>query len=118
MWTVFDGISAVPWVSYADVIGKGPGHTAWSAPQPLPTAGNNPQGDTYLLPHVDGNGTVYTTLTNFQPKQRLCCTSILLDKSPDGGLSWQSVSTVISGVSAPPLVYPNTAFRDGIENSF
>src|ERR1700675_4938115 len=38
MWTVFDGFAAVPWVSYADVIKKGPGHTAWSAPKSLPTA--------------------------------------------------------------------------------
>src|SRR6202035_1016219 len=118
MWTVFDGISAVPWVSYADVIGKGPGHTAWSAPQSLPTAGNNPQGDTYLLPHVDGNGVVYTTITNFEPKQGFCCTGIILDKSTDGGVTWHSVSSVITDVISPPLEYPNTGFRDGIEDTF
>jgi hypothetical protein len=118
MWTVFDGFAAVPWVSYADVINKGPGHTAWSTPQTLPTAGSNPQGDTYLLPHVDGNGVVYTTITNFEPKQGFCCTSIILDKSTDGGVTWQSVSTVIADVIAPPLEYPNTGFRDGIEDTF
>ena len=117
MWTVFDSFSAVPMVSFADARSDGT-HTAWSAPRVLPTAGSNPQGDTYLLPHVDGNGTVYTTLTNFEPNGGFCCTNILLDRSTDGGVTWQSVSNVITEVSAPPLLYPNTAFRDGIENTF
>lgn len=117
MWTVFDSLSATPWVSTAKANPDGT-HTAWSTPQLLPTAGHNPQGDTYLLPHVVGSGVVYTTLTNFEPKQGFCCTTIILDKSSDGGATWQSVSTVISDVTAPPLVYPNTNFRDGIENTF
>ena len=117
MWTVFDGISAKPFVSFADANSNGT-HTAWSAPQLLPTAGSNPQGDTYLLPHADGNGTVYTTVTNFEPQKGFCCTNIILDKSTDGGLTWQSVSNVITDVTAPPLIYPNTNFRDGIEDTF
>ena len=115
MWTVFDSLAAAPFVAFADANADGT-HTAWSSPIKLPTAGNNPQGDTYLLPHVDGNGTVFTTLTNFADKSTL--TSILLDRSIDGGASWQSVSNVISHVSAPPLIYPNTNFRDGIEDTF
>ena len=118
MWTVFDSLTAKPWVSYADVVGSGPAHTAWSAPQLLPTAGSNPQGDTYLLPHVDGDGTVYTTVTNFEPNGGFCCTSILLDKSTDGGVTWTSVSKVIDEVSAPPAMYANTNLRDGIEDTF
>lgn len=117
MWTLFNGISAVPYVSHADAQPNGT-HTAWSAPQVLPTAGSNPQGDTYLLPHVDGNGVLYTTLTNFQPKQGFCCTSILLDRSTDGGLTFSTVSTAVSSASAPPLEFANTGFRDGIEDSF
>lgn len=117
MWTVFDSFSAVPMVSFADARPDGT-HTAWSQPEVLPTAGSNPQGDTYLLPHVDGSGTVYTTLTNFEPQGGFCCTSILLDRSTDGGSTWQSVSTVISDVVAPGLIYPNTTFRDGIEDTF
>jgi len=117
MWTVFNGISAVPYVSIADARANGT-HTAWSTPQALPTAGNNPQGDTYLLPHVDGNGTAYTTITNFEPKHGFCCTNIILDRSTDGGVTWHSVSNVVTDVTAPPLTYPNTNFRDGIENTF
>lgn len=117
MWTLFNGISAVPYMSFADAHADGT-HTPWSAPQVLPTAGNNPQGDTYLLPTVDGNGTVYTPITNFEPKQGFCCTNIIFDRSVDGGLTWQSVSNVVQDVSAPPLVYPNTTFRDGIEDTF
>jgi hypothetical protein len=115
MWVVFDSLTAVPLVSYADANPNGT-HTAWSKPQRLPTAGNNPQGDTYLLPHADGNGIVYTTLTNFTDKSTL--TSILLDRSTDGGVTWESVSTVIKNVVAPPAAYANTNFRDGIENTF
>jgi hypothetical protein len=115
MWTVFDSITAKPFVSYADAMSNGT-HTAWSRPFELPTAGNNPQGDTYLLPHVDGNGTVYTTVDNFTDKSTL--TGILLDRSTDGGVNWESVSTVINHVSAPPLLYANTYFRDGIESTF
>jgi hypothetical protein len=115
MWTVFDSITAKPFVSYADAKKDGT-HTAWSTPFKLPTAGNNPQGDTYLLPHVDGNGIVYTTVDNFTDKSTL--TAILLDRSTDGGVSWESLPNVIGHVSAPPLIYPNTTFRDGIESTF
>jgi hypothetical protein len=115
MWTVFDSITAKPFVSYADANPNGT-HTAWSKPFELPTAGNNPQGDTYLLPHVDGNGTVYTTVTNFTDKSTL--TGILMDRSTDGGVSWESLPNVVGHVSAPPLIYANTTFRDGIEDTF
>ena len=115
MWVVFDNLTAVPWASYADANGDGT-HTPWSTPQRLPTAGNNPQGDTYLLPHVDGNGNVFTPLANFADKSTL--TSILLDRSTDGGVSWEAVSTIVHNVTAPPLEYANTNFRDGIEDTF
>jgi hypothetical protein len=115
MWVVFDSLTPVPFESFADAKSDGT-HTAWSKPVRLPTAGNNPQGDTYLLPHVDGNGTVFTPLTNFSSKSTL--TSILLDSSTDGGVSWQSVSTIVHDVAAPPLEYANTNFRDGIEDTF
>ena len=115
MWVVFDSLTAVPLVSYADARVDGT-HTPWSKPQRLPTAGNNPQGDTYLLPHTDGNGIVYTPLSNFVDKSTL--TSILLDRSTDGGVTWESVSTIVRNVTAPPATYANTNFRDGIEDTF
>jgi hypothetical protein len=117
MWVDFHLLTPVPMVSFADAKKDGT-HTDWSAPQPLPMGSMHPQGDTYLLPHVDPNGTVYTTLTNFKPKKGFCCVSIILDKSTDGGNSWNVASTVIQNVSPPPLIYPNTTFRDGIENTF
>lgn len=117
MWTLFDSRSAVPYVSYADARPDGT-HTDWATPQVLPTAGGNPQGDTYLLPHVDGNGVVYTTLTNAGPKKGFCCDSILLDRSTDGGATWTSVSTVAGAIAAPPFTYANTTFSDGIEDTF
>jgi len=115
MWVVFDSLTPVPFASYADASSDGT-HSAWSTPVRLPSAGNNPQGDTYLLPHVDGNGNVYTPITNFADKSTL--TSMLLDRSTDGGVSWESVSTIVHNVVAPPLEYANTNFRDGIEDTF
>lgn len=115
MWTIFDGIAAVPVVSYADAHSDGT-HTAWSTPQRLPMAGNSPQGDTYALPHVAGDGTVYTTLTNFTDHSSVA--SIVLDRSIDGGVTWETVSTVVNNIAAPPATYPNTNFRDGIANTF
>lgn len=115
MWVVFDSLTPVPFASWA--VAKPDGtHTPWSTPQRLPTAGNNPQGDTYLLPNVDGNGTVWTPITNFSDKSTL--TSIILDNSTDGGITWNSVSSIVRDVAAPPLIYPNTNFRDGIEDTF
>src|SRR5258708_5256954 len=101
--------------SYGDASKEGT-HTAWSAPERLPMAANSPQGDSYALPHVTGDGTVYTTLTNFTAHSTVA--SIVLDRSTDGGVTWQTVSTVVSNIAAPPASYPNTNFRDGIENTF
>jgi hypothetical protein len=33
-------------------------------------------------------------------------------------VTWETVSTVVSNIAAPPASYPNTNFRDGIENTF
>jgi len=117
MWVDFHSVTPVPYVSYADARANGT-HTAWSAPQKLPVGPNNPQGVTYLLPHVDPSGAIYTTLTNFTPKQGFCCASVFVDKSTDGGKTWSVAGTAVPSVTPPPLVYPNTTFRDGIENTF
>ncbi len=117
MWTLFDSFSAVPYVSYADARPDG-SHSAWAPPEVLPTPGMNPQGDTYLLPHVDPSGAVYTTLTNFTPKQKFCCISIILDRSTDGGVTWANVGTVASDITPPGATYNNTTQRSGIEDSF
>jgi hypothetical protein len=117
MWTLFDSLTAVPFVSFADARPDGT-HTDWSTPQVLPTPGFNPQGDTYLLPHVDPSGAVYTTITNFTPKQGFCCGQIILDASTDGGVTWANVGTVASDIAVPGLTYNNTTFRTGIENTF
>jgi len=117
MWVDFHFLTPVPYVSYADARPDGT-HTDWSAPQKLPVGPNNPTGVTYLLPHVDPSGAIYTTLTNFSPKKGFCCASVFVDKSTDGGKTWSVAGTAVSSVKPPPLVYPNTTFRDGIENTF
>src|SRR6266446_78174 len=83
MWVVFTGpFTAVPFVSYADARPGGT-HTAWSAPIPLPTPPHTPQGATYLLPHVDPNGVVYTTITNENPSMGSFASTISVDRSSD-----------------------------------
>jgi hypothetical protein len=116
MWTLFDGISSKPYVATAKALPNGT-HTAWSTLQLLPTV-NSTAGDTYLLPHVDPTGVVYTTVTNFPAKHGFCCSTISVDFSTDGGITWQGPRVVIQNVQDPPLVYANTTFRDGIEDTF
>jgi hypothetical protein len=118
MWAVFDGCcKSNTWISFADARADGT-HTDWATPQILPTGPNNPQGDTYVFPHVDGHGTVWTTLTNTAPTKGFCCDKIFLDKSTDGGVTWSFVGNVANDIAAPPLIYANTQFRDGIEDTF
>jgi hypothetical protein len=117
MWVDFHTLTPVPYVSYADANPDGT-HTDWSTPQKLPVSPHNPQGVTYLLPHVAPDGTIYTTLTNFNPKKGFCCVSTFVDKSTDGGKTWSVAGTAFSNVTPPPLIYPNTTFRDGIEDTF
>jgi hypothetical protein len=117
MWVDFHNRVSVPFVSYADALPDGR-HTPWSAPAPLPQPANSPQGVTYLLPHVDGNGVIYTTLTNSNPKQHYCCDEISVDASRDGGKTWAVAGVVNGNIAPPPLEYANTQFRDGIEQTF
>jgi hypothetical protein len=117
MWVDFHNRVPVPFVSVARANPDGT-HTDWSAPLPLPLSPHSPQGVTYLLPHVTPDGSVYTPLTNFDPRKRVCCTSIFVDKSTDGGRTWSVVGTPVPSAIPPPLIYPNTTFRDGIEDTF
>jgi hypothetical protein len=118
MWVVFTGpFTASPFVSYADARPDGT-HTPWSAPIPLPQPPHSPQGVTYLLPHVDPNGVVYTTITNENPKMGSFATTISVDRSTDGGKTWTVVSTPVNNATLPPFIYPNTTFRDGITDTF
>jgi hypothetical protein len=117
MWVNFHYVTPVPYVSYADALPDGT-HTAWSTPQALPEPPHVPTGATYLLPHVDPAGNVYTTVTGLNPSKGYCCTSIFVDKSSDGGATWSVVGTPVTSATPPPYQYPNTTFRDGIEDTF
>jgi hypothetical protein len=117
MWVVFTGPStAHPFVAIATALPDGT-HTDWSAPISLPEVGGTPQGSSYLLPHVTPDGTLYTSLVTTMPKKGYCCDVLFLDKSKDGGMTWTS-TLITDTITATPFVYPNTTFRDGIEESF
>ena len=119
MWVVFDGVNnSKPFVSTAHANADG-AHSDWSAPQILPTI-NSTASNTYLLPHVAPDGTVYTSVTNFPSQHGRCCLTVYTDRSADGGQTWTSLPIAIQNVQFPAFVggYANTTFTDGIDNTF
>ena len=118
MWVAFTATSAKPLVSYATALPDGT-HTPWTAPNRLPWDSQSPTGATYLLPHVTPDGTVWTTLSNFAPKQQYTYAKLSLIKSTDGGATFSVLPTNIAeNIIQPPANYTNTTFREGILNSF
>lgn len=118
LWAVFEGCcTAKTFASYARAFPDGT-HSDWSAPVILPDGSNNPQGVSYVLPHVDPDGVVYTPLTNTAPEKGYCCDKITMIKSVDGGANWSVASVVADNIAAPPARFANTTFRDGIETTF
>ena len=114
MWTLFVLNPSVIFESHADARPDGT-HSDWSAPQILPTTSGK-RWDTYLLPHVAPDGTVWTT-TTFNPQQQgFSHADVNLVWSKDGGATWQGPLPVVAGVSVP--TYANTTFREGIVNTF
>src|SRR5207247_10944643 len=114
MWTVFVINPSVIYESHADARPEGT-HTDWSSPQILPSVSGK-RWDTYLLPHVAPDGTVWTTTTNNPQAKNFSHASISLIWSKDGGATWQGPLPVIASVNVP--TYQNTTFREGIVNTF
>jgi hypothetical protein len=86
----------------------------------LPTL-NSTSNNTYLFPHLDPNGVVYTSLINYDAEQGGCCVDVLMDYSKDGGVTWHGPFAAASDVHVPALTgagYVNTTFEDGIEETF
>lgn len=119
MWVLFTGLSsAKPYVSTARALPDGT-HTDWSTPLLLPTV-NGTASDTYLLPHVDPSGVVYTTEANFPSGHQFCCANISIIYSTDAGQTWQGPLPIpgAQNIIQPPAAYANTTFRSGILESF
>lgn len=120
MYVNFNGSGSKPYVQTAIANPDGT-HTDWTAPVLLPTANGASNNNTYLFPHVDPAGVVYTSIINYVSAQGSCCVDIDMDYSTDGGVTWIGPSVVASGVHVPPLTgagYANTTFEDGIEETF
>ena len=117
MWVNFNGpYGSKPQLSTAKALPNGQ-HTNWSKLLVLPTLSAT-SADTYLLPHVDGNGTVWTSVTNFPSKQGRTFATLGVIYSNDGGITWNGPLVAASNVIFSPGIYPNTTFRSGILNSF
>ncbi len=114
----FDGLMSKAYVSTAKALPGGT-HTDWTPLQRLPSLSGS-ASDTYLLPHVDPNGTVWTSITNFPSRQSRTTYSLAVDYSTDGGVTWQGPLAVPGAqkVTIPPEAYPNTTFTDGITDTF
>jgi hypothetical protein len=116
MWVNFNGTGSKPFVATAKALPDGT-HTPWSTPLQLPTMSST-SSDTYLLPHVAPNGTVYTPVANFPSAAKRSTGNIGVDVSTDGGRTWQGPLPVVANVVLPPLALANTTFRDGILETF
>jgi hypothetical protein len=114
MWTIFVFNPTNVYVSYADANPDGT-HSDWSEPVELPTVNGKPW-DTYVLPHVAPDGTLYTTLANNPVAKGYLYNDITVVWSEDGGETWEGPRTVIENVQTP--TYQNTTFRQGIINTF
>src|SRR2546429_7401555 len=114
----FAGKMSKAYVSTAKALPDGT-HTDWTAPQRLPSE-NASASDTYLLPHVDPNGVVWTSIANFPSRKSRTVYSLAVDYSTDGGTTWLGPLQVTDaqGVTIPPEAYDNTTFTDGIVNTF
>ena len=114
MWTLFVFNPSVIYESHADARPDGT-YTDWSAPQVLPTVSGK-RWDTYLLPHVAPDGTVWSTTTSNPAGKGFAVADIRLIWSTDGGASWQGSLPVAKDIAVP--TYKNTTFREGIVNTF
>jgi hypothetical protein len=114
MWTVFVKNPAIVYESHADANPNGT-HTDWTAPQVLPSV-KGKRWDSYLLPHVAPDGTVYTTLTNNPQQQGFLINDFYVVWSTDGGTTWNGPLPVVADVLTPTFL--NTTFREGIVNTF
>jgi hypothetical protein len=114
MWTIFVINPSYLYVSTAEAYPNGT-HSDWSTQHVLPTTNGKPW-DSYLLPHIAPDGTVYTTITNNPQKQGFSSAEISLISSSDCGRTWNGPLPVVQGVSLP--TYRNTTFREGIVNTF
>jgi hypothetical protein len=119
MYVNFNGNGSKPYVQTAVAYPDG-SHSDWTAQVLLPTA-NATNNNTYLYPHIDPSGVVYTSLINYVGAQGGCCVDVLMDYSTDGGVTWIGPSLAAHNVQVPPLSgpgYVNTTFEDGIEETF
>src|SRR3989475_8031960 len=114
----FDGLMSKAYVSTAKAL-RGGNHTHWTPLQRLPSLSGS-ASYTYLLPHVDPSGTVWTSITNYPSRQSRSTANLALDYSTDGGMTWKGPLRVTGAqnVAITPEAYPNTTFTDGIENTF
>ncbi len=114
MWTLFAFNPSSVFVSFSDANADG-SHADWSTPTVLPTINGHPW-DSYMLPHVTPDGTVYTTETNNPQQKGFQFADLYLISSGDGGVTWQTPLLVHHDVFVP--TYQNTTFREGIVNTF
>src|ERR1700693_3160146 len=101
MYVNFNGNGSKPYVQTAVALRDGT-HTDWTPPIQLPRQSST-NNNTYLLPHIDPAGVVYTTVINYVSGQSGCCVDVLMDYSTNGGVTWIGPSIAASNIHVPPL---------------
>src|SRR5260370_9783309 len=114
MWTLFAFNPSSVFVSFSDANADG-GHTDWSTPAVLPTINGHPW-DSYMLPHVTPDGTVYTTETNNPQQKAFLFADLYVISSGDGGMPCQTPLLVNHALSFP--THQNTTFPKCIGKHF
>src|SRR3989442_13732448 len=109
----FDGLMSKAYVWSATAL-RGGKHTDWTPLQRLPSLSGS-ASDTYLLPHVDPSGTVWTSITNFPSRQSRLTPNLSVDYSNDGGMTCKGPLQVTGAQNRPihPRDTSNTHSPDG-----
>jgi hypothetical protein len=111
MWAVFNGFTVV--IEYS--ISRDRGRT-FTKPRKLTVPANQSgPANTYVIPSVGVDGTVYVAFASFPA----CCSSpatLYVTRSTDDGETWLPFVRVASTATVNQL--PNTRFRDGITEHF
>jgi hypothetical protein len=109
-WAIFNGSSIKVVLAYSDDRGL-----SFSKPKTISAPNSVGPANTYVIPSVGADGTLYVAMVSFPPSGK--STSIYVLVSHDGSATF-TTTTVASNVGVNDVRLPNTRFRDGIVESF
>src|SRR5438552_1641372 len=112
MFVNFNGNGSKPYVSTAIAHRDGT-HSDWTAPMLLPTGNGATNNNTYLYPHVDPDGVVYTPVVNYYDR-RLACPAAGTRAAANAGLALDRSNPNYGG-SLPPYGATNYCITSSVQ---